>query len=349
MTDASLPSLTLEEIAALLPTLEKAVILTHVNPDGDCVGSAFALKDLIRACGGDAKVVFPTPLPKRLAFLASDQVDYDLPDSFGTAVAVDVASPRQLGDFETCIPSVRFMIDHHGVGTPFAPNFVDPSASAAGEIVFRLYRLLRENGSVPSMPDTARRLYAAILSDTGSFRFSNTTPATHEIAAALVDEIDRDAAVTGGADTAEINRLLFASRSMSELAADRLALENLRVFENGKLAMTAVTREELRARGLTDEDVGNMVEIPRSLDTALVALSIREEDGALHRYKVSSRANAEVNCAAVCRRYGGGGHPRAAGCTVEAADLEEAVSIVADAFLSAISDFEAAGKEAEPC
>ena len=337
------PTVSLEEIADALPSLGKTLILTHVNPDGDCIGSAFALRDLIRASGGDARVVCPPPLPKRLRFLAGCEEEADRTvlgegeaDGYATILSVDVASPVQLGDLAPLIPRVRFMIDHHGLGTPFAAHFVDPTASAAGEIVCRLYTLLRMRGIIAPLPDAARRLYAAIVSDTGSFKFSNTTEETHRIAGALLSEINEDAAASGRPDTAEVCRSLFGQRTLREMTAQMHAIEGLRFFEDGHLAAVLFTQQMLADWGLTEEDIGNAVETPRAVEGVLVGLSLRQQHDNPREYKVSSRANADVDCAAVCANFGGGGHVRAAGCTIEADTPEEALSVAAEAFGEAV-------------
>ena len=340
---ASYPAVTLEEIADAFPSFGRTLILTHVNPDGDCVGSAFALAHLIEATGKEARVVCPTPLPRRLRFLAGNDETADRTvlgageaEGYDTLLAVDVASPVQLGDFAPLIPRVRFLIDHHGLGTPFAPHLVDPKASAAGEIVSRLYALLRDRGTVPALPEAARCLYAAIAADTGSFAFSNTTEETMRTAGALLSEINADAAKTGRPDTAEICRILFAQRTFRELTAERHTVEGLRFFEDRRLAAVLFTQQNLADWGLTEEDIGNAVDTPRAVEGVLVALSLRQQKADPRAYKVSSRANADVNCAAVCARFGGGGHVRAAGCTITADTPEEALAVAAAAFGEAI-------------
>ncbi|MBO6052597.1 MAG: DHH family phosphoesterase [Clostridia bacterium] len=338
-----LPTVTLGEIADAFPSFGRTLVLTHVNPDGDCIGSAFALADLIEASGGEARVVCPTPLPKRLRFLAGNDEAADRTvltageaDGYDTILSVDVASPAQLGDLAFLIPRVRFMIDHHGLGTPFAPHLVDPKASAAGEIVSRLYALLRDRGTVSPLPDTARRLYAAIAADTGSFAFSNTTEETMRTAGELLTEINADAAETGRPDTAEICRSLFGQRTLREFHAQMHAIDGLRFFEDGRLAAVLFTQQMLADWGLTEEDIGDAVDTPRSVEGVLVALSLRQQKADPRAYKVSSRANADVDCAAVCAKFGGGGHVRAAGCTITADTPEEALAVAAAAFGEAI-------------
>lgn len=334
------PSLTLDEVADRLENANNALILTHVNPDGDCVGSAFALALLIEERGGTARVLCSGELPKRLRFLAPTE-DYSVLADCDTDLSacdcifsVDVASPGQLGDLSCLIPNISFMIDHHATGEPFAECFVDPTASSAGEIVYRLYRMLRERGSVGTVPEAARRMYAAIVSDTGSFKFSNTSPETHLAASELVREIN--SADDGGLDTSEVCRALFGQRTLKELTAQMLSIQNLRFFENGRLGAVLFTRDMLEVSGLTDEDIGNIVDTPRGVEGVLVGISLRQLSSDPTQYKVSSRANTDIDCASVCARFGGGGHIRAAGCTITAQTPEEALETAVAAFGEAI-------------
>lgn len=334
-----------------LPNVKNALILCHVNPDGDCIGSAFALRKIIQDCGGKARVACANDLPKRLRFLASDslymteeEAPYDLRmdpespeiDTFDRIISVDVASPVQLGDLAVLIPKISYMIDHHGMGEAFAKNYIDPEASAAGEIMYTIYRTLREKGIIESDPEAARRIYAAIVSDTGSFKFSNTRPATHLAAASLVEEINH--AADGGMDTADVCRSLFGQRTLKELTAQMLAIQNLRFYENGRLGAVLFTQQMLADAGLTEEEIGNVVDTPRGVEGVQIGISLRQLAADPTQYKVSSRANTEIDCAAVCAMFGGGGHVRAAGCTITADDPEEALARMAEAFGAAIRE-----------
>jgi len=333
------PAITLEEICDIIEDAPRMLILTHVNPDGDCIGSAFALKLMVEAAGGSARCVCPSELPKRLRFLMSGQEDtlfgQDEPtDEYDVICSVDVASPMQLGDLSRLIDQVDFMIDHHGVGTRFAPYLLDESASAAGEILYDVYATLNARRVFDSCPDAARRIYAAMVSDTGSFKFSNTTPKTHLIAADLVNIINT--AEDGGMDTSDVCRSLFGQRTLKELTAQMIAIQNLHFYEEGTLGVVVFTQQMLAEAGLTEEEIGNVVDTPRGVEGVLVGLSIRQTAADPRMYKVSSRANVECDVSAVCASFGGGGHVRAAGCTVEADSMEEAENMVIGAFADAV-------------
>ncbi|MBE6598259.1 MAG: bifunctional oligoribonuclease/PAP phosphatase NrnA [Ruminococcaceae bacterium] len=327
-------------ICDLLERGKKVLILSHVNPDGDTVGSAFALKAIVTALGGEARCVCANEPARRLRFLYIDQEDctytgdaaeYDL------VLSIDVASPGQLGALDGLIPEIDLMIDHHGMGTPYATNYVDPTASAAGEIVFAIYSELKNRGKIGALPNAARRMYAAIVSDTGSFKFSNTTPLTHRIAAELVAEIN--GADDGGGDTADVCRSLFGQRTLKELIAQMIAIQNLRFYGDGALGAVLFTRDMLEEAGLTDDDIGNSVETPRGVEGVLVGISLRQSADDPCSFKVSSRANANIDVAAVCANFGGGGHVRAAGCTITADTPEEALETAVNAFLEVAEEY----------
>lgn len=341
------PTISVEEICDILEDCPRMLILTHVNPDGDCIGSAFALKHMVEAVGGTARCVCPSELPRRLQFLMTGQDDMHLAmegmslsealDEYDVICSVDVASPMQLGELSCLSEQVDFMIDHHGVGTRFAPYLLDETASATGEILYDVYATLAARQVFESLPDAARRIYAAMVSDTGSFKFSNTTPKTHLIAADLVNIINT--ANDGGMDTADVCRSLFGQRTLKELTAQMLAIQNLHFYEDGALGVVTFTQQMLADAGLTEEEIGNVVDTPRGVEGVLVGLSIRQTAADPRAYKVSSRANVECDVSAVCASFGGGGHVRAAGCTIEADSMEDAENMVVGAFCEAVRTY----------
>ena len=347
--EASLPTYETAEITDVADVLESAkntLILTHVNPDGDCIGSACALRELLLSLGSTASVACPSTLPKRLKFLCGayddEEPDLFIPtedniSEFDKIISIDVASPMQLGDNAFLIPKIDLMIDHHGMGEPFAKNYIDPAASASGEIVYEIYTELKKRGRIESVPAAARLMYAAIVSDTGSFKFSNTTKKTHIVASELLEEIN--SANDGGMDTSDVCRSLFGQRTLKELTAQMLAIQNLRFYENGKLGAVLFTQNLLSENGLCEDDIGNVVDTPRGVEGVLVGISVRQLSSDLNSYKVSSRANVEIDCASVCAAYGGGGHLRAAGCTITADSPEEALKMMADAFGEAVRNY----------
>lgn len=316
-------TLTQNEVTARLRALRRAVILFHVRPDGDCVGSAFALRRTLELCGADVWCVCAHRVPPRLAFLAGDQpgvLPSDLPNRFAGApvITVDTASPGQMGDAAAAfLPRVELMIDHHGTGEPYADHYICPEASSTGEVLLPILRDLL--GDRPMDGAVSSRLFAAISSDTGCFKFSNATAAAHRAAAELMEagmEIPAD----------EVNRLLFDCKTAAVLTAEKIALSNLQVFCEGRVAVTAITAAERSAAGLLAEDTDTMIDTIRVLDGVEISATLKEQEprpGEPHLWRCSLRSTG-ADVAAIAAKFGGGGHRRAAGCSVEADSVEEA-------------------------
>ena len=314
-------ALTLREALKRLLVSQPTVILFHVNPDADAIGSAFSLAEFLIATGSPAYCLCADEIPTRLRFLTNGLQDSvlaeSLPASFADArvISVDTASPAQLGGlWEAFGERISMMIDHHAHGTPYADHLIVPTAAAAGEIIFDL---IAESG-VDVPPVCATLLYAAISSDTGGFRYSNVTHETHLRAAVLVQ---------CGIDIAEISRLLFETKSMDILRAERVGLANLSLYDDGRIAVITISHCEMTEQGLSSEHLSTLVDIARSVAGVEVAVAIRQPT-AEGVFRVSTRANVDFDVAAVCATFGGGGHTRAAGATVRAADIDKARDMV---------------------
>jgi phosphoesterase RecJ-like protein len=175
-------------------------------------------------------------------------------------------------------------------------------------------------GYLDSIPErVAPAIYAAISSDTGCFRYSNVTPSTHRTAAQLIALIPSHA---------DIDRLLFETKTPGRLAAEKAALDLLSFAANGKIAVCSISLEQISAHNLASEDLDALIDIARSVAGVEVAFSIREE--AEKSYRVSARSNSSIDVSALCAYFGGGGHVKAAGCTVNAPTLDKARSIIVE-------------------
>lgn len=314
---------------------KKLLIISHRSPDGDTLGSAFALKLIYEALGGYAQCTCKSEGAPFLRFLYAGQefITYEecLENNFDKLVSVDVAAPGQLGDLIAIIDKIDMMIDHHERGEVFADNYVDGKASAAGEIIYKIYENLIENGDIKSLPQACARIYAAISADTGSFKFSNVTPETHIIAAKMLTEMAKE-----GIDHSEIARILHDSYSEKDLKARKVAIENLKVECDGAFAYVVITNSILEKEGLTDDNTGSVVDIPRSVDGVLVGISIKQNMERENEYRISARSNSDVDVAEICALFGGGGHKKAAGGRVEAENTEDAVKIITEPFRKAV-------------
>ncbi len=307
--------LTLEETAARIRGGVDTLIVFHRHPDGDAVGTGFALRLLCEALLCRALCVCEDELPARLRFLvgyAQESILYaSLPADFAPTqiIAVDTASPAQMGSlFPVLGDRVDLMIDHHERGEMYADGWIAPDRAAAGQMVYELSRELVCTGRLEAVPaGVDRLLYAALSSDTGCFRYSNADPSAHRAAAELLE---------AGFDAADINHRLFGVKSRELLLAERVGFDRLKTFADGRIGVTDMPIDVQRAYGLTDEHMGTLIEVPRSLAGVEVAVAIRQTEDEEPTYRVSMRATGGVDVAAVCAVFGGGGHVRAAGCTV---------------------------------
>ena len=318
--------LSFSEVCDKLSERKNTIILFHMRPDGDAVGSALAMKVLLEAAGSRACCVCANEIPQRLAFLSEgiqkSALVEAIPADFNVEriISVDTASSAQLGDLaEIYGDKIDFMIDHHAKGEPYADYYVASDAAAAGEIVFDISREFLSRGIVNEISQKIDFcLYAAISSDTGCFKYSNVTPKTHICSAELLKS---------GVDTAQINRLLFDSKSMEVLAVEKAGFDTLKMFHNGKIAVVFFTYQMKQKLGVLDEHLETLIDVARSVEGVDVAVAIRQP-GPDKTFRVSTRSSNAVDVSAVCSFFGGGGHIRAAGCTIVADCIEHVADLV---------------------
>ncbi len=320
-------ALSMNELCEKLSKNCNTLIIFHARPDADAVGSAFALRELLYAMGIPAMCACADEVPERLQFLSyavqgSVAFDEDMKLDFDRVISVDSASPSQLGSmFERIRKDVDIMIDHHGKGIVYADNYIDPDAAATGEIIYEIAKKLVADGKIFAIPHRAIQcIYAALSSDTGCFKFSNTTPKTHRLAAELLE---------AGADATYINHMLYESKSMLQLKAEGEAARRLRVYAEGRVASVAIPFTVKQELGLSDEHLETVIDIPRSVAGVDVAFAIKQPENKGF-FRVSMRSSADIDVSAICARFGGGGHVRAAGCSVEAPDIESAERLILD-------------------
>lgn len=324
----SFKNLDINQLCEKLCENKMTLIVYHVRSDADAVGSAFALKELLRLMGIQAFCVCSDEVPERLRFLSEDTqgsvvVEDGMDFGHERVISVDSASPSQLGAmFDRLRKDIDVMIDHHGVGTVYADNYIDPTASATGEIIFTIAKKLLADGRIPFItPRVVDCVYAAISSDTGGFRFANVTPTTHRIAAELLEM---------GANADIINHRLFSSKTAKQMAAEGEAARRLKLHGDGRIASVTMPYSSINALGLNDENMETVIDIPRSVAGVEVAFAVRQSENKPF-FRVSMRSAVDVDVADICRKFGGGGHVRAAGCSLEAKDVYEAEAIIVNA------------------
>ncbi len=321
MNKTDFKALSLCEVCEKLISVKNPIIVMHRAPDGDAVGSAMALFHILSNLGKRVGYLCADKIPKRLEFLTEGCENTTYSDySSCDFICVDVASPAQLGNLPERVKEAAtpyLMIDHHSSGTIFADNYVCANACATGEIIFDIAKELEKKGYIEGFtPLMINTLYASISSDSGCFKYSTVTPHTHLVAAELLNM---------GADASEINRLLFDCKSEEILKAEGFALTKMKSFFGGKLNLVCVTKKERDELGLELEFFETIIDVVRSLDGVEIAVAIKELDDGT--YKASMRS-VEKDVASLCVKLGGGGHMRAAGCTIYASSEQEAVDIV---------------------
>ena len=323
----------MREITALSATaftkalfaIEHPVIFTHTHPDGDTVGTAAALAAAYRATGKVAFYASEEPLPERLAFLMEKTPRTECFDGLAR-IAVDVASPVQLGRYAEKVTDgtgFALMLDHHEVGEPFAPYFLIPGASSAGEVLLTVLGEAEKLGILTLTREIAAPLYAAISSDTGCFRFSNTEASTHLAAAKLLSY---------GIDAADINHRLYESKSRTQIAAEGLTADHLRT-PLPHVAGVLIPRAMRESLGIPLSDFETAIDVVRSLADTEIAYVIKETDAGVFRVSLRS-TGADVS--AVTASFGGGGHVRAAGCTIRVGSIEAAEDMLLEKIKKAL-------------
>ena len=332
MSARAFVSLTEADAARIIAGLDAADIYCHASPDGDTIGCAAALYYIMRANGADAEIKCCDPVPEYLLFLTDGVKIDDKPRQGVCKISVDVASASQLGAFAAGRDSFLMMIDHHERGELFADGLVEGDAAACGEIIFRVAEILRDCHGYRIPVEAVDAIYAAISSDTGSFRFANTTSATHMTAARLHEL---------GAHTVYIAHNLHAVKMKKQMLARRVGLEHMKFFCGGKLALTYASLDDMKNGGFEPSDFSEADEM-RSIYGVYVGVALRETKTG--EWRASTRANVDIDCAEVCAGFGGGGHRGAAGCSVFAADADEAAAIIAEAFERAIFKYDGGGR-----
>ena len=324
---SDLRTLTPREAVEILDSMDRVVITCHVRPDGDTLGTAKALAVMLRMLGKEARITCADPVPERLSFIM-EEGDFADPEELAPlcreggwrTVAVDVASPSQWGRLGELLPTPELVIDHHAMNIPFAPHFTVAEASSASEALWQVAREYIADGRLTLTAELALPMYTAISSDTGCFRFSNVTPDTLRIAAELME---------AGIDGAKVNRLLFDAKPIEQLRAEAFIGSSLQRILGGAVAYAVITLRDTEELGFGYEHFETAIDVVRSLRGVEIAFVLKEV--APGEYKASLRST-DRDVAAVAAVFGGGGHLRAAGCTVRA----ESKELAAEAVISAL-------------
>ena len=313
----------LNAVAEPIKRCQRPIIVGHVMPDGDSLGSVLALGLGLRLLGKQVTMASSDPLPELYSFLPgiNEMVVGEVnPEDFDLLIVVDCSVPDRLGSallplHEKDLATV--VLDHHVNDQPFGHfNYVRSSAAATGEIIMDLLDVLQ----IALNPDLAVNLYTAIVTDTGSFRYENTTSETHRRVAKL---LEYDIPV------ARLSNLIYSEQPISQIRLLKAVLATLEVSEDGRLATMSLSRQTQLSLGANDQHIEGMINYARNIQNVEVAIFFRELTG--QRVKVSFRSKYFVDVNLLAKKFGGGGHVRASGCTVEGTLLEVKEMIVKEA------------------
>lgn len=312
--------LTVQEAAARLRQMNNVLLLTHVRPDGDTIGSAAALCQALRDMGKTAYLLYnpeitDTYAPYAEPYWASEGF---VPEHI---VSADIAALNLLPDNAAAYASrVELTIDHHGSQEFFAAETcLDADAAACGEII---YRVIRELTAVT--PAIALLLYVAISTDTGCFVYANTTADTHRIAAELLET---------GIDVGPVNKVLFRTKSKTRLAMEARMVADMELYDGDRVVVMSIPlslRQELHASEADIEELSSLAALVEGTDCGITLRELKPG-----RVKLSLRTGPRVDACAVCQRLGGGGHTAAAGATVDGT-LEDAKALILKAYRAVV-------------
>lgn len=301
----------IKECAGLLKEKNNIVILTHAHPDGDTLGSGFALCRALMKLGKNARVINDDEIPKKYTYMFDDLQFPDFSPEY--VVAVDVATENLLGSIQDAYKGkIDLCIDHHLTNTEYADNLLLEDVPAACEI---MYQVILELG-VDIDKKIADCLYTGISTDTGCFRYASTTAQSYRFAAELIDL---------GADNGLINRAMFETKSKTYVNLEKLCLNGLELFCNDRVAVITVTQEMYVETGSTEQETEAIAPLTRQIEGVEVGITIKEKKD--KTCKASLRTYESVNAAELARCFGGGGHSQAAACRFDCS-VEEAKKLL---------------------
>jgi len=296
--------MTLDNIKEEIQKAGKIAILTHESPDGDAIGSSLAMYNALKQLNKDVDLIIPE-YPETFNFLAgANEIKKEGQlNQYDLAISLDVSEIKRLNGFAKYFENakVTINIDHHGSNKMFADyNFVNPDAPACCQILILVLQYLGINIT----KEIGTCLLAGIITDTGGFKYSGTSKETFEFTSWLLSI---------GVNVADVYRRVLEIRTKGNFALTKLVINRIELLEEGKIAFTYITKEDEANVNAKNGDHEGLVDIGRTIEGVEVSVFLREADGF---FKGSLRSNEYVNVSDVCMMFGGGGHPKAAGCSI---------------------------------
>jgi phosphoesterase RecJ-like protein len=310
----------LKEIANALDEAQNVCICGHVSPDGDCLGSALALRLALLQRGKNVACLLAgnSALERGLMFLPGfDTLQFagDFDGECDTFVCVDVPSESRLGEYATDLKNkakTTITIDHHATPAPMSMlNYIEPESPSNSMIIWRLVNLM----DVDITPDVATCTLTGLITDTGRFAHSNTTPGAFEAAAEMMH---------AGANSNYITEQVFQNRSLASLELEAIAIEHMRLTCSNQVALSYISSDDMRQVGAIKADCEPLIDMLRSISGVKLCCMLRDEGTHI---RGSFRAKDDTDMAALARRFDGGGHRAAAGFTLYV-PLDEAISLI---------------------
>ncbi|HPO04305.1 MAG TPA: bifunctional oligoribonuclease/PAP phosphatase NrnA [Bacillota bacterium] len=316
---------TIKKVAALLSDADSVLIFPHMQMDGDAMGASAALCGALRRQGKKADVLIEDKIPENLRFLDKGYCIQDYRNNkTDVCIALDCSDFLRIEKRQDIFKNGRqtVMIDHHTTSQPFADiNYIDPSSSSTGEIVF----LILKQMGVRIDPDAAEALFAAIATDTGGFLYSSTSEKTHLAVAELYKAgLNHNRAVVEIYQKKRIEKVKLISR----------ILGTMEMIHGGKANLAVMTQQMLADTGAYPEETEGLVEELRNINGVEISAFLKEEEGAV---RVTMRSKSRADVSAIAMEYGGGGHTKAAGCTIPGG-IDEARQLIADSIGRQLDD-----------
>lgn len=302
--------LTLEQAAKLLAEKNNILVLMHESPDGDAIGSAYGLCKALQSLGKNAVPLCGDEIPRDYSYITENFHFQEFEPEF--IVSVDLASTSLLsGKAAEYAEKIDLCIDHHGSNTGYASfGFVDGKSASCAEIIKDILELMK----VKFTREIANAVFTGICTDTGCFKYSSVTPRTHRIAADLIEY---------GAESGMICRLMFDSKSRSRLAMEKMVLDTLKYDADGAIAFVCLTLDIMQRSGALPGDTEGVASIPRQIEGVKIGVTLKEKENGECRFSV--RTSDDIDASEICKKFGGGGHHAAAGCSIygEIAEAKE--------------------------
>ncbi len=339
----------LRTIASKLISAKNILLYPHVGIDGDAVGSCAAIAKALRAMGKKAYALYEEEIPHNLSFMTADEKGVPFFTNDPEIISdedLDISIAVDCGGYDRFKPygdkfkaaKVTLCVDHHGTSIITEEDgarhgiadfsVIDPEAAACGVLVFDLLKEMQDMADVPIIPDkfTGEALFAAITTDTGNFQYSNTNRKCHEVMAELYD---------WGIDANGVSVEIYENERIQEVQIRNRAIDHMEMLSEGKGAVSFVTKEDLDENGVKAGETDSVVKVMRAIGGVEIVAFLKEKDRNVIRVSFRSKHSADV--AAIASKYKGGGHKKAAGCTLYM-PIEEAVKIISSEVEDALKE-----------